>query len=96
MRLLKRAPGTDRTVRQHLEQVAKVSGSNPPELDTPPLPESLAYLWGTFFQIRRTPDPLTYTELRNWSLMTATDLEPLEVEAIMRLDSIATKVRNDD
>lgn len=76
--------------------MAKVSGFTPPELNTPELPESLAYLWGTFFQIRRTPDPLTYTELRNWSLMTQQELEPLEVEAIMRLDAIATKVRNDD
>lgn len=76
--------------------MAKVSGFIPPELQTPELPESLAYLWGTFFQIRRTPDPLTYTELRNWSLMTKQELEPLEVETIMRLDSIANKVRNDD
>lgn len=49
-----------------------------------------------FFDIRRTPDSLTYTELRNWSLMTRQELEPLEVEVLMRLDSIATKVRNDD
>lgn len=76
--------------------MAKVSGFTPPELETPALPDSLAYLWGTFFQIRRTPDPLTYTELRNWSLMTKQELDPLEVETIMRLDAIATKVRNHD
>lgn len=63
---------------------------------TPPIPEELEYLLGIFFQIRRSPDPLTYTELRNWSLMTHQELDPLEVEAIMRLDAIATKVRNND
>lgn len=76
--------------------MARVAGFTPPELDTPPLPDALAYLWGTFFEIRRSPEPLTYTELRNWSLMTGTDLDPIEVRVIMRLDSIATKVRNDD
>lgn len=73
-----------------------MSGEVPVELNTPPLPDSLAYLWRTFFEIRRSPEPLTYTELHNWSLMTGTDLEPIEVRVIMRLDSIATKVRNDD
>lgn len=49
-----------------------------------------------FFEVRRSPEPLTYTELRNWCLMTCQELDLLEVEAIMRLDAIATKVRNDD
>ncbi|WP_435674019.1 phage tail assembly chaperone [Pseudomonas denitrificans (nom. rej.)] len=60
------------------------------------MPDELAYLLGVFFQIRRSPDPLTYTELRNWSLLTRQELDPLEVEAIMRLDAIATKVRHND
>ncbi|WP_441295852.1 phage tail assembly chaperone [Pseudomonas sp. NBRC 111135] len=79
-----------------MEQIARVIGEQPPELQTPPIPDELAYLLGVFFQIRRSPDPLTYTELRNWSLMTHQELEPLEVEAIMRLDAIATKVRHND
>ncbi|WP_425048810.1 phage tail assembly chaperone [Pseudomonas nitroreducens] len=76
--------------------MARVTGDTPKELQTPPIPSELAYLWPLFFEIRRTPDPLTYTELRNWCDLKRIRLDPLEVDVLMRLDAITHRVRNDD
>ncbi|WP_236225547.1 phage tail assembly chaperone [Pseudomonas pseudonitroreducens] len=79
-----------------MEKIARVTGDPPKELQTPEIPQELAYLWPLFFEIRRTSEPLTYTELRSWCDLKRISLEPLEVDVLMRLDSITHRVRNDD
>jgi len=65
-------------------------------LDGPPMPAALEYLhaWhGELARARRItehgPAPLTYQDLLAWSLLTAQDPEPHEVEALMALDLVS-------
>lgn len=76
--------------------IAKATGDQPKELQIPPAPAELAYILPIFFEIRRSPEPLTYTELRNWCDLKRISLDPMEVDVIMRLDTITLRVRHDD
>tara|TARA_Y100000780_G_scaffold224420_1_gene235783 strand:+ start:877 stop:1155 length:279 start_codon:yes stop_codon:yes gene_type:complete len=92
---MRRPAGSQQTVRQQLEAVAK-TGFRPPELDTPPMPAGMEYLWQLYFQIKRGIEPLTYQELSSWCALTGQMLDPPEVEAIMKIDSIVTRSMHND
>ena len=62
------------SLRKHLQQVQKTTGK-----------ESAAYIWHWFWELKGS-QPLTYTEIKNWSELTATPLTPFEVQALVELD----------
>ncbi|MEH6565550.1 MAG: hypothetical protein V7756_09535 [Halopseudomonas sp.] len=92
---MRRPNGSKLTVREQLQNIEK-SGFRPPELDTPPIPAGMEYIWQLYFQIKRGLDPLSYQELQSWCQLTRQQLDPAEVEAIMKLDTIVTRVMNND
>lgn len=69
------------------------------ELDSaPPLPESLAYLWRWFLELRAVQrsgmnglEPIDHADLRAWQENTGRSLSPWEVDAIIALDRLARK-----
>ena len=90
------------SLRKHLQQVQKTTGKVPRQLaEVPELPESAAYgsllnvsvlaempaayIWHWFWELKGS-QPLTYTEIKNWSELTATPLTPFEVQALVELD----------
>lgn len=80
------------TLRDHLNAVEKVSGRRPPELDGPPLPECLEYIWGWFIQLHRRrgggfgPAPISWEAIDAWARRTGADPTPLELELIDAID----------
>jgi len=74
------------SLRKHLQQVQKTTGKVPRQLaEVPKLPESAAYIWHWFWELKGS-QPLTYTEIKSWSELTATPLTPFEVQALVELD----------
>jgi hypothetical protein len=67
-----------------------------PELsDAPPLPENAAHLWAYFWELSRARShngfgylALQFTDIEAWSRMTRQKLDPWELNAILRLDSL--------
>jgi hypothetical protein len=39
-----------------------------------------------FYQLKKTSDPITYSEIKAWNDLTDNRIQPEEVEAIMQLD----------
>lgn len=69
------------------------------ELDGPPCPEGLAYLWEWFLDLSRTRQigdfgvqAITYTELAAWSGLRDYRLAPHEVDALLELDTAVRTV----
>jgi hypothetical protein len=52
----------------------------------PDVPDELAYLWGWYFQVKRTSDPLTWPMLESWSRMTATPICGRDAAALIKID----------
>ena len=74
------------SLRKHLQQVQKTTGKVPRQLaEVPELPESAAYIRHWFWELKGS-QPLTYTEIKSWSELTATPLTPFEVQALVELD----------
>jgi len=66
----------------------------PDDYKSLPMPENYAYCWAWFGELSRTrssnglgQNPISYAEIDAWSKLTNIELTPLEVSAIMRLDS---------
>jgi hypothetical protein len=66
----------------------------PAEYKSLPKPENYAYCLAWFDELHRTrsnsgfgQNPISYAEIDAWSRLTNIELTPLEVSAIMRLDS---------
>lgn len=87
--------GSKQSVRQQLEQVYKTTGVMPPQLDTGEPPEGLAYLYHYYLELRGS-EPLTYTEISNWSQLTRRNLAAWEVSVIRALDICYWNVRYAD
>jgi hypothetical protein len=58
------------------------------------MPENYAHCWAWFGELSRTrssngfgQNPISYAEIDAWSRLTNIELTPLEVSAIMQLDS---------
>ena len=76
------------SLRKHLQQVQKAveqTEGTRQLAEVPELPESAAYIWHWFWELKGS-QPLTYTEIKNWSELTATPLAPFEVQALVELD----------
>ncbi len=82
-----------RTLRWHLESVYEQSGIMPAELDVPPLPVELAYLYNYFLSMnaKRTcgassANPLSDLEILAWQQRRRIELSPFELDCIDALD----------
>ena len=58
-------------------------------------PNLLSHLWSAFLVLNRTrgagfsgPNPISYEQIKAWKELTANDLEPWEVDVVMKLDGI--------
>ena len=66
----------------------------PDDYKSLPMPENYRHCWSWFGELSRTrssngfgQNPISYSEIDSWSRLTNIELTPLEVSAIMRLDS---------
>jgi len=66
----------------------------PDDYKSLPMPENYRHCWSWFGELSRTrssngfgQNPISYAEIDAWSRLTNIELTPLEVSAIMRLDS---------
>ena len=75
--------------------VWRQTGRKPRKLETPPIPEELAYLWGHYCSIKRG-QPLSWQEVKAWSEMTGNPLRGWEAETIMRIESAVQRAIADD
>lgn len=65
-----------------------------PELEGPPLPVALAYLWGWFTELASARggnglggvNPIGYAEMDAWARLRALDPTPFEIDVLRRLD----------
>jgi hypothetical protein len=65
--------------------VQAATGKKPPELTVVEFPDEFAYLIEWFSQIKQ---PLTYSEIYHWSLMTRRSLDRWELDVLIKLDAI--------
>lgn len=86
----------------HLEQVAKVKGEAPPELEGPPFPEMLAHQWEVFLSLHAGRsygmaggNPLTWEAIYAWCNLTRVMLSPWEVDLVKALDATWMEVTNE-
>ena len=85
--------GTD--MRAYLEASAQRGNADAlRRLEGPDFPDSLEYLWLWALELHGRSGvgmaglaPLTYTTVRDWSLLTGNRPDPIEVSALMQLDS---------
>jgi hypothetical protein len=85
--------GSKTSKREHLRQVAKQTGRTPKELNLPEFPVELGYFVEWSSDLIRS-EPLTFTEIKNWSDLTRTFPAPWEVSVLMAVDTIFHKVKN--
>lgn len=65
------------------------------ELESEPeTPAALEHVWAWFWELSQArtqsangPNPISYSEIKNWSELTRTEIRPIEIEVIRRLDS---------
>jgi hypothetical protein len=71
----------------------KSTGRRPPQLDGPPCPDELRYVWGWFVELsqRRTrgmsATPLTWLEFDGWQRLTGITLTAFELDCLKGLDA---------
>jgi len=83
------------STRVSLTSVWKQTGRKPQQLaEAGDLPEELAYIWRWYYELV-SPNPLTYTEIRNWSEVTGNQLRGWEAELIKSIDRIFWKVQHE-
>jgi len=88
--------------KEHLEQVRKMTGHAPEGLENPTeFPKLLKHVWSFFLQLHQSrtagfsgPNPITYSELKAWSDMTANVLHAYDVETIKKLDTLYLRTTN--
>lgn len=81
-------------MRKTLLQVKKTTGNTPPELILPKFPVELDY----FLEWSRKligSEPIRYTEIYHWAMLTNLHLQPWEVDVLVEIDSIFHKVKNE-
>ena len=73
-----------------IEHLRAISGRvSVPELDYPEPHEDAIYLLNHFYSVKRSAGvKIEYTELKHYSDLLALDLQPFEVEVIIRIDNI--------
>jgi len=82
--------------------VERQIGQTPVELQGPPFPELMEYVWSAFISLHPArgqgfngPLPLSFTEIAAWQQLTGSQLSIWEVGVIKKLDSIYMGVIND-
>jgi len=81
------------TLETHLVSHWRQSGIMPDQLDVPPIPYELLYIWNWWTELHQTRPTgmdeghITYTEIHNWSTLLKINVTPLEIRCIMALDS---------
>lgn len=72
-----------------LERIAEIEA----ELETPPLPKALAYLWKAYFRLRRRcsggftgPNPVSWRDFDAFARQARLALAPWEIEILERID----------
>lgn len=68
-----------------------MTGVMPDELKTDELPESLAYIWGYYINLKNAGD-VNYQTIKAFSDLMAVDLTPSEVDLIMSFESAYKRV----
>ena len=79
--------GSNRTKRQHLEQVYRTTGKRPRDLELAELPESVQYIWQWFLELQ-TGEAITYLEIDAWARLNSIELMPREARALMALERL--------
>lgn len=83
--------------RDHLEVAAKKGSARAIAaiFSGPQLPEALSYLWDWALELHGKSgvnmggfNPLTYTTIVDWALLTGREIEPHEVDALLALDRV--------
>ena len=85
------------TLREHLEQVERQTGERPDELNTPPTPRRMEYLFDIFAELSeaRREDPIGYQAIESYTRLNGISLAWWEVEAVRRIDRAWFKVRSE-
>lgn len=85
-----------RTLREHLEQVQRLTKKRPKELDeVVELPESMREYWQLFLTLNATrssgfgASPISYTEIWCYSNLVGLDLQQHELDMIRMFDNTA-------
>lgn len=81
------------TLEVHLTNYWRQSGVCPEQLNHPPIPYELSYIWDWWVDLQKTrpigmgEGHITYSEIMNWSTLLKINVDPFEVRCIMALDS---------
>jgi len=91
------------TVRQHLESVERQLKKRPAQLDGPPMPEELRYLWRWFWELHagRTVNGMSHTRASHhdiwaWQQNFRIAAQPWELRTLMQLGVIWLNVMNEE
>ena len=79
--------GSDRTKRQHLERVYRITSKRPRDLELPELPESVQYIWQWFLELQ-TGEAITDLEIDAWARLNSIERMPRELQALMALERL--------
>ena len=74
-----------------------------PELDGPPAPAALGYLWGWFVELSTARggsgfgglNPIAYLEIDAWARLSGVELTAFELGVLRRLDHLFLTVQGD-
>jgi hypothetical protein len=88
-------------IRDHYKQVERQTGKRPKELDGPEFPRKASHLWSAFLDLSNTrqqgmsgPLPISYLEIKTYCELYGIELDPVDVDAIKRLDNAFLRTAN--
>jgi hypothetical protein len=83
------------SLEDHLRSYWRQTGICPGQLQVETIPYEIEYIWGWWIELQHTRQPafsghshITYTEVRNWSLLVDITVTAFEVKCIMEIDTI--------
>jgi hypothetical protein len=90
------------TKREHLEQVERQSGHTLKELySEAEMPEVLLSVWSAFCDLNYCrsqgfsgPNPISYTEIKDWKDLTDNPISSREIILLRKLDQVYMRVLN--
>ena len=88
---------TTQTLFESLKIIAEKKKVHPETLyKLPKCNPKILYLIEWFYDLKKSPEPITYSEIEAWSRLTNKAVTPDEVEAITRLDLYYSKANQKD
>ncbi|HHT7702741.1 phage tail assembly chaperone [Pasteurella multocida] len=93
-KLNKPVKNSDATLREHLQAVWEQTGIKPDELNTPEPPSGLMYLFSYFNELSLSRqygmavNPISYSDILAWSILTKVSLAAWEIEVIKQIDIV--------